>query len=169
MLNNILLIGMPGAGKSTVGVLLAKELAMGYIDTDIPIQTSQGKSLQYIVETQGYLALREIEQSVLLGLNLDNHVIATGGSAVYSDAAMQHLKQNSLCVFLDVSLESLQARIHNYATRGLAKPESQSIEQLFQERQALYERYMDVKVDCEKLSIDQVCGKVISMVQEKTA
>ena len=152
---------MPGAGKSTIGVLLAKEMAMDFIDTDIPIQTSQGKNLQDIVEVEGYQKLREIEQQILLSLNLNNHVIATGGSAVYSDLAMLHLKKDSLCVFLNVPIKVLKNRISNYATRGLAKPEKQTIDELYQERLQLYKKYSDMIIDCTELSAEQICRKIV--------
>ena len=160
---------MPGAGKSTIGVLLAKELAMDFIDTDIPIQISQGHSLQHIVETQGYQVLRKIEQQVLLDLNLKNHVIATGGSAVYGDQAMQHLKSNSLCIFLHVPLEVLQERISNYSTRGLAKPETQTLEELYQERLNLYQRYMDIKINCAELSVEQICTDLTKQINNSAS
>src|SRR5512139_586368 len=103
-LSNLVLIGMPGAGKSTVGVILAKQTSREFVDTDLLIQTLQERTLQDIVDTDGYAVLRKIEEDVLLGLSVQNHVIATGGSAVYSDRAMAHLKSGGLVIFLDVDL-----------------------------------------------------------------
>src|SRR5512136_2949872 len=102
---------MPGSGKSTVGVILAKLTSLGFADTDVLIQTSEGRSLQEIVDTDGYMALRKIEEEILLRLDCCNHVIATGGSAVYSHSAMEHLKPGGFVVFLDVDMATLESRI----------------------------------------------------------
>lgn len=159
--SNIVLIGMPGSGKSTVGVLLAKETSRDFIDTDVLIQTSQGRSLQDIVDTDGHLVLRQVEEEMLLSLDCRHHVIATGGSAAYSHPAMRHLKSNGLVVFLDVALSTLKARIHNYETRGLAKRPDQSFADLFEERFSLYSRYADVTIQCSECNQDQVCGAIM--------
>jgi len=160
-LSNIVLIGMPGSGKSTVGIILAKLTSRDFVDTDILIQTSQGRTLQDIVDTEGYMVLREIEERILLKLHCVNHVIATGGSAVYSHAAMTHLKSNGAVVFLNVELPVLESRIHNFATRGLAKRPDQSIEDLFEERFVLYARYADVTIECKDYTQEEVCEEII--------
>ena len=144
--SNIVLIGMPGAGKSTIGSLLAKEISFHFVDTDLLIQDSQGRLLQEIVDSEGHLVLRQIEENLLSKLNLKNHVIATGGSAVYSHDAMTHLQKNNLILFLRVSLETLKGRINNFATRGLAKQPDQSFEELFEERSGLYHQYANLIV-----------------------
>ena len=159
---NIILIGMPGSGKSTVGVLLARQMLRDFVDTDVLIQRSQGRSLQDIVDRDGYLTLRAIEERVLLGLRCRGHVIATGGSAVYSEAAMMHLQTEGTVVFLQVSLATLRQRVRDYETRGLAKRPDQTIEGLFAERSALYERYADITIDCEGLGQEDVCRKIIA-------
>ncbi|MCU0587924.1 MAG: shikimate kinase [Syntrophobacteraceae bacterium] len=159
--DNIVLIGMPGSGKSTIGVVLAKCASMDFVDTDILIQCSEGRSLQDIVNREGHMALRAIEERVLLSLDPRHHVIATGGSAVYSQAAMEHLKSSGLTVFLDVDLETLKARIHDYETRGLAKRPDQSFEELFAERSALYSRYADVTIRCDGLSVAEACSAIL--------
>jgi len=160
--SNIVLIGMPGSGKSTVGIILAKLTSQDFVDTDVLIQTSRGRTLQDIVDTEGYMVLREIEERILLKLDCFNHVIATGGSAVYSHAAMTHLKSNGVVVFLKVELPVLESRIHNFATRGLAKRPDQSFSDLFHERCPLYTRYADVTVACSKLIQEEVCAKIIN-------
>jgi shikimate kinase len=158
--SNIVLIGMPGSGKSTVGIILAKQLACDFVDTDVLIQTAQGRSLQAIVDGEGYLALRRIEEETLLALHLDRHVIATGGSAVYSHAAMTHLKSSGSIVFLDVQLTTLKARVNDYETRGLAKRPDQCLADLFAERFALYTRYADVTISCDRVGHEEVCARI---------
>ncbi|WP_035254635.1 shikimate kinase [Desulfatiglans anilini] len=160
-IRNIVLIGMPGAGKSTVGVILAKMAAMGFVDTDLLLQASEGRSLQEIVDQEGFMALRAIEERVLLGLDLQGHVIATGGSAVYSEAAMGHLKGAGVVVFLDAAAETLERRIQDFATRGIARRPDQSFAELYGERLALYHRYADIRIDCAGLTQEAVCARII--------
>jgi len=162
--SNIVLIGMPGSGKSTVGIILAKLTSCDFVDTDVLIQISQCRTLQDIVDTEGYMALREIEERILLKLDCFDHVIATGGSAVYSHAAMTHLKSNGVVVFLNVELPILNSRIHDFATRGLAKRPEQSIEDLFEERFVLYTKYADVTIECKDFTQEEVCEDIISSI-----
>ena len=150
MKSNITLIGMPGAGKSTVGIILAKMLSFGFIDTDVLIQINRQASLQEIIDRRGYLGLREIEEGEILKINIRNHVIATGGSAVYSDRAMAHLQSISNIVFLDADFEEIQRRIHNFETRGIAKAETQTFRELFDERRILYNKYSELTIDCNQ-------------------
>jgi shikimate kinase len=157
---NLVLIGMPGSGKSTVGVILAKRTSRDFVDTDLVIQHEEGRSLQDILDSDGYLALREVEARVLQGLQLRNHVISTGGSAVYSDAAMQHLRRDGICVYLDVSVDTLRARITDYETRGIAKRPDQSFADLFAERTSLYRRYADFTIAADGLSQEAVCSAI---------
>lgn len=161
---NIVLIGMPGAGKSTVGVILAKETAREFVDTDLLIQSAEGRMLQEIVDTDGYLALREIEEKVLLGLSVRHTVVATGGSAVYSERAMAHLKAHGTVVFLEVELATLERRVKDYRTRGLAKRPDQSFTDLFAERSVLYRRYAEVAIRCDELTMEEVCERIIGKV-----
>jgi len=160
--SNIVLIGMPGSGKSTVGIILAKITARNFIDTDIFIQLRDGRSLQSIVDTDGYMALRRVEEEVLLSVNCRNHVIATGGSAAYSQAAMTHLKKDGAVVFLHATMATLQARIRNYTTRGLAKRPDQSFADLFDERLSLYLRYADITIPIDNLTQEDVCAQILN-------
>ena len=162
--SSVVLIGMPGAGKSTVGILLAKEMGLDFVDTDISIQVREGKTLQQITDQSGYLTLRDIEEQVLLAEKIIGKVVSTGGSAVYSEAGMTHLAQDSVAVFLDVPLAALEARISNFSSRGIARHPGQSFDDLFAERSILYRRYADVCVDCSTLSIDEVLQKTLRML-----
>jgi shikimate kinase len=159
--SNIVLIGMPGSGKSSVGVILAKLTCKDFIDTDNLIQGSAGRSLQDIVDAEGGMALRRMEEEVLLRLDCRNHVIATGGSAVYSAVAMEHLRADGVIVFLDVDLATLMVRVHDFETRGLVRLPEQSVEELFRERLGLYARYADVTLDCVGLSHEEVAQAIL--------
>jgi len=163
--SNLVLIGMPGSGKSTVGVILAKKTSRDFVDTDLLIQTSQKRSLQNIVDHDGYTALRDIEERVLLDLRVHKHVIATGGSAVYSDEAMAHLKSEGLVIFLDVDLATLESRIPDFSTRGLAKRPEQTITELFDERFGLYIKHADITIKCGRLNQEDVCAKIIAATE----
>lgn len=159
-MKNIVLIGMPGAGKSTIGVLLAKRMAMDFVDTDVLIQTAQQRTLQAIVDADGQAALRKIEEAVLLNLTRQQCVIATGGSAVYSDEAMQHLKASGVVVFLDVDLATLEARVQDFSERGLAKDPDQTFAQLFAERLPLYKKYADITIRSVGQSPEDLCVEI---------
>lgn len=158
---SLILIGMPGAGKSTIGVLLAKFTAKDFVDTDILIQLKHAKTLDAILREQGYLALRTLEEAVLLDTQLTHHIIATGGSAVYSDAAMVHLKQFGPLIYLKVSEAELLTRITNMDTRGIAAPPEHRFSDIFAERAALYERYADVTIDCDNKSQDAIVDEIL--------
>jgi shikimate kinase len=158
---NIVLIGMPGSGKSTIGSMLSKSLSMDFMDTDILIQNQVGRSLQEIVDSDGPMVLRMAEERALLNIDCKSKIIATGGSAVYSHDAMRHLGANGVIVFLDVNLAALKFRIDNYELRGLVKQPGQTLEELFRERFHLYRKYAQVTIDCNALTQDEVCKTII--------
>lgn len=160
MKSNLTLIGMPAAGKSTIGIILAKNLALGFIDTDILIQINQQKSLQQIINESDHLTLRAIEEKEILKLNIENHVIATGGSAVYSEKAMAHLQNISKIIFLEVSFHEISERIRNFETRGIAKAKNQTFRSLFEERQILYRKYADITIDCNDLDQEETAVRI---------
>jgi len=164
--DSIVLIGMPGAGKSTLGILLAKELGLDFVDTDIAIQVREGRTLQEILDGSDYLHLREIEEQVLLSQDIAGKVVATGGSAVYSEPGMARLKHNATVVFLDVPLRELRQRIGNFDSRGIARKPNQSLESLFEERCALYKKYGDIRVDCDQQSLQQTLDSVLQQLSE---
>ena len=140
MNNSISLIGMAGAGKSSVGLELSKQLNLQFIDSDLLIEAKFNQTLQNILDDSGYLKLRDIEEETILSIELSNSVLATGGSAVYSASAMQYLKQNSLVIYLEVPFNEILQRVPSFLDRGFAKEPNQSIENAFQERQELYKR-----------------------------
>jgi shikimate kinase len=158
---NVVLIGMPGSGKSTVGIVLAKLMRRSFVDTDVLIQTSSGRSLQDIVDSAGYMALRIIEEEVIIGITCRHHVIATGGSAVYSPRAMDHLKTDGIVIFLDADTATLASRINDFDTRGLAKQREQTLIDLYTERLPLYRAYADITVDCHGLTHEEICAVII--------
>ncbi len=160
--SNIILIGMPGSGKSTVGVILAKMASKGFIDTDVLIQMREGETLQEIVDSRGHMVLRHIEEEVLISLDCRHHVISTGGSAPYSSRAMKHLKKDGIVVFLHADLETLRRRIVNFDSRGLAKRPDQSFEDLFRERMELYDLYADLTVESSGHSQEEVSSEILS-------
>ena len=164
MKTNLTLIGMPGAGKSTTGIILAKNLGLGFFDTDILIQINQQKRLQDILDSKGYLDLRKIEEQEILKINIENNVISTGGSAVYSQQAMTHLQSISKIIFLKANFEVLEKRINNFATRGIAKAENQTFKELFKERQILYKKYADITINCNVLTQDLAAEKIIKIL-----
>jgi shikimate kinase len=166
MNSNITLIGMPGAGKSTIGIILAKNLGLGFIDTDVLIQINQQKTLQEIIDESDHLHLRLIEEQEVMKLNVTRHVIATGGSVVYSERAMEHLQSISRIVFLDVSFEELERRIHNFESRGIAKRADQSFRQLFEERQRLYRRYAEITLDGNLRDQEELAMDIAAAINE---
>ena len=153
MKNNIVLIGMPGAGKSTAGVVLAKKLGYHFIDSDILIQESEDRTLSEIIAAEGTYGFLRIEDRVNSRIDTENSVIATGGSAVYGKNAMEHLKSIGTVVYLSVSYESLEKRLGDLTDRGVALKEGQTLLDLYKERCPLYEKYADITIDEELFDI----------------
>lgn len=160
--NNIVLIGMPGTGKSTVGVLLAKRLGLGFIDTDILIQQREGRSLQALIAAHGTETFCRIEEGHILSLALASHVIAPGGSVVYSAKAMTHLKAGGAAVHLDITVERLKQRLDDVDGRGVVIAPGQTIDGLYAERRPLYLAYADATVSTDGLSPEEVVRGVIA-------
>ena len=147
MQENIILIGMAGCGKSTIGVLLAKTLGREFIDTDLIIQRREGQLLQEIINKRGLAAFREAEEAALLSVDASRTVIATGGSAIFCPDGMEHLKRGGKCVFLRLPYEEIERRVKNIATRGIAISPGKTLRDAFDERAPLYEKWADVIVD----------------------
>jgi shikimate kinase len=156
---NITLIGMPGAGKSTVGKLLASMLNLRFIDTDSLIVQKHQRTLQNVVNEDGPMKLRQYEEQVMLGLAVEQTIISTGGSTVYSEASMQHLSEISKIVYLEVPYEVIANRIKDMDTRGLVKQTQQNLHDLYLERTALYENYAEITVDATS-SVEDVAEKI---------
>ena len=150
MKNSISLIGMAGAGKSSVGKELARTLGFRFIDSDALIEKQHGKSLQNILDDEGYVKLREIENIVLKNIQFNETILSTGGSAVYSNEAMEHIQQNSKVIFLEVPFGQILERVPSFLDRGFAKAPNQSVENAFVERQELYKKYSDSVVSNTK-------------------
>lgn len=159
--NNLILIGMPGCGKSTVGVVCAKILGYDFLDCDIYIQKKHGKLLWELIEENGCEDFIKIEQSALCEIECESHIIATGGSAVYGERAMEHLKGQGKVVYLSLSLDKVREHIGNTGTsRGVVYRNGSDLETLYYERTPLYEKYADVIIDCNKLSVMEAARKI---------
>jgi len=164
MKSNLTLIGMPGSGKSTIGVILAKNMGLGFIDTDVLIQINRQKPLQQIIDENNHLFLRAVEEEEILKINIENHVIATGGSVVYSEKAMSHLLGISKVIFLEVNFEEIKKRIHNFESRGIAKSKNQSFRELFTERQVLYKKYAEITVNCNESHQEELALQIVQLM-----
>lgn len=165
-LDNVVLIGMPGAGKSTLGVVLAKILGYEFIDADLLIQSKLDKTLQKIIDACGPDGFIEVENEVLCTLSAKRAVIATGGSAVYSDEAMEHLRSIGTVVYLRVSYEELESRLGGLHERGVVMKNGMgmSLHDLFEERRPLYEKYADVTIDIDGLSVRDAARRLVDQL-----
>jgi shikimate kinase len=167
--DNIVLIGMPGVGKSTLGVLLAKATSRGFIDTDVSIQSREGRPLQDIIDADGPAGFRRVEERSVLALHCRHTVIATGGSVVYSAPAMAHLRALGVIVHLHLPLARLRERLPDFRSRGVVKVPGQSLRSLFAERDPLYRRYADVTVACAGKRHEAVVDEIVKAVARCSA
>lgn len=164
-MKNIVLIGMPGAGKSTIGVLLAKSLLMEFQDTDLVIQQKCKKSLCDIMNDVGVNAFVEKENEIIRTCKFENSVIATGGSAVYGKEAMEKLSENGIIIYLSIPVNELERRIKNIHTRGVAMKKGTTLYDLFEERRPLYEKYADITIECMGLTAEECVEKIAEAVE----
>lgn len=162
--NNLILIGMPGVGKSTIGVILAKELGYRFVDSDLLIQEQEGKLLREIIQEQGVEGFLEVENQVNASLAAEHAVVATGGSVVYGSEAMQHLRDIGTIVYLKLSFEELSKRLGDLHNRGVVLREGQTLRDIYEERSLLYERYADITVSEEGLSLEETLGKMCEVL-----
>lgn len=160
----ISLIGMPGVGKSTVGVILAKQLGRQFLDSDLDIQLREAATLQEILDRDGYRKLRQVEEEVLMTIQLDNAVVSTGGSAVYSKPVMARLRAAGPLVYLQADLATLEPRVAATPDRGVANDVSQSFAEIYLERTPLYEQHATHTVDATAGNADQVAEAVARLV-----
>lgn len=159
-MKNIVLVGMPGCGKSTVGVILAKTLGLSFIDTDLLICAKEESTLQKIIEEKGLAYFENVESAVGEGLEAKNTVVATGGSMILYEKAMAHLKDIATVVYIDVSLQELKKRLVNIKTRGITFSEGETLEDIFNTRTPLYKKYADVIIDANEFSIEETVTKL---------
>jgi len=162
---NIVLVGMPGVGKSTVGVLLAKALSREFVDTDLCIQAGAGQRLQDIIDAEGMEAFCRKEELYVRSLDRSGAVLATGGSVVYSRAAMEHLAGTGVIVHLHLPLPLLEKRLTDMDSRGVVMAAGQTLEQLYEERRPLYQRWADATVDCTGLGHEPVVSAIIEALE----
>ncbi len=161
--NNIVLIGMPGVGKSTIGVILAKVLGYQFVDADLVIQKEEGKLLREIIAEVGTDGFIEVENRVNAGLAVEHSIIATGGSVVYGAEAMEHLKEIGTVLYLKLPYEELRVRLHDIKGRGVVLREGQTFYDLYRERVPLYEKYADLTVDESGCSVEQTVEKILGL------
>lgn len=161
-MENIVLIGMPGVGKSTVGVVLAKVLGYQFIDADLLIQKKMNMVLSEIIKREGTDGFMKIENDVNASIEADRTVIATGGSVVYCEEAMEHLKSIGTVIYLKLSLESLSKRLGNLVGRGVVLKKGQTLEHLYEERTPLYEKYADLTIDEENQELEDTLQTILN-------
>lgn len=163
-MNNISLIGMPGAGKSTTGLILAKVIGYNFIDTDILIQKQENRLLQRIIEEDGMTRFLNIESKVITAYDYEKCVIATGGSAVLCENTMAYLSDKSTVIYLKLHLDRIIQRLGNISSRGIVMTDNQSLSDVYNLREPLYEKYADMVVDCNKCDIEEVVDNIVKMI-----
>ncbi len=168
---NLILIGMPGCGKSTVGVVLAKALAMDFVDSDLVIQKETGRRLSQLLDEHGDAGFRAIENRLNAALDVRDSIVATGGSVVYGEDAMRHLKAIGTVIYLKLSYDAIEERLGDLHARGVTIQPGWTLRDLYNERVPLYEKWADITVDCEQMRLREVVayiqGKVLKNVHEK--
>ena len=161
MSSNIVLIGMPGSGKSTCGVLAAKALLKNFFDTDLLLQNLEGKRLQSIINENGIEYFNKAEERAILSLDIKGTVIATGGSVVYSEKAMAHLRSLGKIIYLRLSYDEMEGRIKNITTRGIVLKEGETLLDMYNERAPLYDRYADEILNCDGMTVEETVESIV--------
>ena len=165
-MNNLILVGMPGCGKSTVGVVLAKALGLDFIDSDLVIQKKMGAKLHRLLDQYGDEGFRAIENRINAELEAEDSVIATGGSVIYGEDAMRHLKEIGTVIYLRLSFEAIEDRLGDLHARGVTIQPGWTLRDLYNERVPMYERWADITVDCEALRLREVVQYISQRVAE---
>lgn len=164
-MKNIILIGMPGCGKSTIGVVLAKTLGIGFVDTDLIIQQCENRLLQDIINRDGTEFFLDCEEKAVMTVNCSNSVIATGGSVIFRERAMNFLKNSGIVIYLNVPVSELNDRLSNIKTRGIAAKKGESITDIYKTRSPLYEKFADYTIDVNNMSVEQVIEEICSIIK----
>ncbi len=159
---NIVLIGMPGVGKSTVGVVLAKTMGLDFLDTDLLIQQREDRLLQDLINNEGMAAFLDKEEEAILSIQGDGLVIATGGSVVYREKAMTYLKEIGHVLYLKQHYKVIERRIKNIKTRGIAMGANKTLQDVYWERKVLYEKYADIVIPCRHKTVEKIVGNIVS-------
>jgi shikimate kinase len=165
-MSNIIFIGMPASGKSTIGVVVAKKLGYDFIDADLLIQKQEGCLLKDIIAEKGIEGFLEVEDRVNAGIEADRAVISPGGSVVYCENAMKHFKEIGMIVYLQTSYGTIKKRIGDPVKRGVVLKEGQTLKALYEERKVLFEKYADIIICTDGLTLDQTIGKVVKSLSE---
>ncbi|NTV78085.1 MAG: shikimate kinase [Clostridiales bacterium] len=168
MKKNIVLIGMPGVGKSTIGVVLAKNLGYHFLDSDLLIQETHEKLLHQLIDDYGIDGFLKIEDDVNASICVEKTVIATGGSAVFGQKAMEHFQQTGIVIYLQLSYETINERLGDLKKRGVTLRENQTLFDLYSERKPYYEKYADLKIDCDGKSIREIVFELSEEVMKMT-
>lgn len=163
-MNNIILIGMPGVGKSTIGVVLAKHLGYGFLDSDLVIQEKEGMLLHKIMELRGIEGFLRLEDEINASIEAEGLVIATGGSAVYGKRAMEHFSSIGIVIYLYLPYEELKERLGDLNKRGVVLREGQTLKELMEERKVLYEKYGEVTINCSGKQIREIVAEIAEKV-----
>lgn len=163
---NVVLVGMPSCGKSTVGVILAKTLNKNFVDTDILIQQQEGKTLQEIINEEGNDVFHQIEENVLLSFEEEDCVVATGGSAIYFDNAIDKFKQNGTIVYISVGLKTVLQRLNNIKTRGVTLDKGQTLEDLYNYRVPMYEKQADIIISGDDKTVEEVVTEIVMALEK---
>ena len=163
-MQNLILIGMPGCGKSTVGVVLAKAMAMNFVDSDLVIQREMGMKLSQLIDLHGDDGFREIENRINAELQVENSIIATGGSVVYGEDAMRHLKDIGIVIYLKLSCPTIADRLGDLHARGVTIKPGWTLQDLYNERVPLYEKWADITVDCEHMMLREVVEYIAKQI-----
>lgn len=166
MKNNVVLIGMPGVGKSTSGVILAKVLNYDFLDSDLVIQKKTGQRLKDIISGKGIDGFNAVENQINREIQCENTVIATGGSVVYGKEAMEHFQKIGTIVYLKISYESLDERLGDLDERGVVHKKGQTLQDIYEERTALYEKYADVTVELDGKTVAETVDAVLAALQQ---